>query len=46
VESDASVTLMQQFTADETEKGGGRVRDRMKMVPSVANKEQAVSAIQ
>lgn len=38
-------SLMRRFTADEIEKGGTRFRDRMKLVPSVANKEQAVREV-
>jgi len=38
-------SLMRRFTADEVEKGGARFRDRMKLVPSVANKEQAIRQV-
>jgi hypothetical protein len=38
-------SMMRRFTADEIEKGGTRFRDRMKLVPSVANKEQAVREV-
>jgi len=40
-----SLDLMRRFTADEKEYNGQPFRDRMKMLPRVANKEQAMSDV-